>query len=143
MGVFPNISFLPNLRQVPTIRHLKCISWWWYKPRLVVPRFLLGLSSRNHAVVFIFVSKFDPTDGQFEPVVLYVQSLLSWFKDILVHPFVRNHAVLALVIGGLLRLARLIISVAVPRFLAHRISKLWTYSGPLSPRMVSDFRAIR
>ncbi|MDG1457523.1 MAG: hypothetical protein P8Q92_06405, partial [Pseudoprimorskyibacter sp.] len=43
-----------------------------------------------------FVSKFDPTDGQVEPVVLYVLSLLSWFKDILVHPFVPNHAVLAL-----------------------------------------------
>jgi hypothetical protein len=50
--------------------------------------------------------------------MLYVLSLLSWFKDILVQPFVPNHAVVALVIGGLLRLARLTISVAVPRFLA-------------------------
>jgi hypothetical protein len=107
------------------------------------PPFLLGLNGRNHAVVFIFVSKFDPTDGHVETVVLYRLSLLSWFNDILVQPFVPNHAVVALVIGGLLRLARLIISVAVPRFFTHCISKLRTYSGPLSPRMVSGFRAIR
>jgi hypothetical protein len=50
--------------------------------------------------VAIFVSKFDPTDGHVEPVVLYLQSLLSRFKDILIQPIVPNHAVVALDIGG-------------------------------------------